>query len=240
MKTKIFVLLFIVTIKVVVNAQKTIQIGSQIWMTENLKTKSFKNGDAIRQVFSDDQWEICNWNKIPAFKVDPNTNEYYYNYFAVNDSRGLAPNSFRIPMLYDFIQLAVFCGGKKEVFNYNDGTQNVWIEGISSKLRNSNWINPGINSFSFNIGRTGMIQYNGKIDHLQSAFLWSSDGHIAFVDENKSTDFTYEKYQDFGDKFPKNKASYKLFLKSIDKENMFIYEEKNPDPGYPVRCIKIN
>jgi uncharacterized protein (TIGR02145 family) len=232
MKSKIVVFLFFVLIQAFTNAQKTIQIGSQEWMTENLKTKSFKNGDIIRQIFSDDEWGICNRNRTPAFKVNPNN-------YAVNDQRGLAPNSFRIPNTYDFIQLGLYCGGQKGVLNYNDGTQKVWVENISSKLRNSNWVNPGINSFGLNIGSSGMIQYNGKIDGLEAAYFWSIDGHIGFIDKNNTANITFEQYQNFGSKFPKNKASYKDFLKSLDKENMFINDGKYYDQGYPVRCIKI-
>jgi uncharacterized protein (TIGR02145 family) len=239
MKTKILVLIFIVTIQVFVNAQKTILIGSQTWMVENLKTNSFKNGDIIRQIFSDNEWENCTYNKIPAFKINPNTNEYHYNYFAVNDPRGLAPNSFRIPTMEDFIQLGINCGGKRNFMIRNDGMQFDWIEGVSSVLRNQYWENPGKNSFGFNANRTGMVQYNGKIDANHTCSFWTTNGHISLTDK-KNTEYSYDEFlSGMKGLFPSNKESYKLFVRSMNSDNLFIRSGSYYDQGYSIRCIKI-
>lgn len=38
------------------NAYNTIQIGSQTWMSENLKTSKYNNGDDIPNVTDDQDW----------------------------------------------------------------------------------------------------------------------------------------------------------------------------------------
>lgn len=44
-----------------------VKIGKQIWMTKNLDVTCFKNGDPIREVKNDDDWEKAGENEEPAF-----------------------------------------------------------------------------------------------------------------------------------------------------------------------------
>jgi uncharacterized protein (TIGR02145 family) len=85
---------------VVSNEEK---IGSQIWMTENLSVDKFRNGDPIPEAKTAEEWERAGKNKQPAwcsYNNDANNISKYgklYNWYAVNDSRGLAPKGWHIP-----------------------------------------------------------------------------------------------------------------------------------------------
>jgi serine/threonine protein kinase len=80
-----------------------VTIGNQIWMTKNLNVDKFRNGDPIPEAKTDEEWLKAGKNEHPAwcyYDNDPKNGEQYgklYNWFAVNDPRGLAPNGWHIP-----------------------------------------------------------------------------------------------------------------------------------------------
>jgi len=80
-----------------------VTIGNQIWMTKNLDVATFRNGDPIPEAKTDAEWKIAGENQQPAWCYndnDPANGAKYgklYNWYAVNDSRGLAPTGWHIP-----------------------------------------------------------------------------------------------------------------------------------------------
>jgi uncharacterized protein (TIGR02145 family) len=101
-----------------------VKIGDQVWMTENLNVDVFRNGDTIFHAKTAEEWEEAGKNKQPAwcyYENDPANGEKYgklYNWYAVNDARGLAPEGWKIPSDYDFTKLAEYLGGE-----YSAGTK---------------------------------------------------------------------------------------------------------------------
>jgi uncharacterized protein (TIGR02145 family) len=99
------------------NAQ-TVTIGKQIWMAKNLNVDVFRNGDHIPEVKTKEEWEKAGKNKQPAWCYndnDPINGTKYgklYNWFAVNDPRGLAPKGYHIPSDDDWRTLIDFLGGR--------------------------------------------------------------------------------------------------------------------------------
>jgi uncharacterized protein (TIGR02145 family) len=94
----------------------TVKIGNQEWMTKNLDVACYANGDTIPQVQNQTEW----WNlKTGAWCYYDNDRENgkifgkLYNWYAVNDPRGLAPKGWRIPSEDDWIILSNCLGGKK-------------------------------------------------------------------------------------------------------------------------------
>jgi uncharacterized protein (TIGR02145 family) len=96
---------------------KEIKIGDQIWSTSNLNVDKFQNGDLIPQALNDDDWINAGINREPCwcyYEEDSNNGEEFgklYNWFAVIDSRKLAPAGWEIASDLDFIQLSNFSGG---------------------------------------------------------------------------------------------------------------------------------
>ncbi|MFW6019916.1 MAG: fibrobacter succinogenes major paralogous domain-containing protein, partial [Bacteroidales bacterium] len=79
-----------------------VKIGNQVWMAENLNTAFFRNGDSIKHVKTNKEWRIAGANQKPAwcYYRSESTNDKYgklYNWYAVNDPRGLAPEGWHIP-----------------------------------------------------------------------------------------------------------------------------------------------
>jgi len=96
------------------NEYKTITIGTQVWMLENLNVTHFRNGDAIPQEKDDDDWSLLN---TPAWCNYDNSSKNgklfgkLYNCDAVNDPRGLAPKGWHIPSDAEWKQLIDYLGG---------------------------------------------------------------------------------------------------------------------------------
>ena len=84
-------------------AQDEVTIGNEVWMVENLNVDKFRNGDPIPEAKTDEEWEKACKNKQPAwcyYDNDPANGAKYgklYNWYAVNDPRGLAPVGYHIP-----------------------------------------------------------------------------------------------------------------------------------------------
>jgi uncharacterized protein (TIGR02145 family) len=96
-----------------------IKIGNQIWMKSNLNTNCFKNGDVILQIQSNEEWEKASEERIPCwcfYNNDKNFGEEFgklYNWHAVNDSRGIAPEGWEIASDKDWSILTDFIGGNE-------------------------------------------------------------------------------------------------------------------------------
>lgn len=99
------------------NAQ-TVTIGTQVWATKNLNVTTFRNGDPIPQAKTDAEWKAAGENKQPAWCYYDNNAAngakygILYNWYAVNDPRGLAPEGFHIPTDSEWDTLVSFLGGE--------------------------------------------------------------------------------------------------------------------------------
>ena len=130
------------------NSYDTVRIGDQTWMAENLNVSRFQNGDVIPEAKSEREWVKAGENKQPAwcyYNNDPsNSNKFgkLYNWYAVNDSRGLAPEGWHVAYSGDWSWLIENLGG----IQINDYLSPFWFfeEGeyeinlITSGTRNIN------------------------------------------------------------------------------------------------------
>ena len=108
------------------NFYETVIIGNQEWMKENLNVIKFSNGDTIFHAKTKDQWSFAYENEIPAYcnyDNNPIFSKKYgklYNWYAVNDKRGLAPKGWSIPNYYKIKQLmdnvSLICGDEKKKY----------------------------------------------------------------------------------------------------------------------------
>ena len=82
------------------NIYKTVQIGNQIWMAENLRVSRYRNGDLIPNVTDNEKWGEFETGAWCNYDNNPNLNSEYgklYNWYAVADSRNIAPAGWHVP-----------------------------------------------------------------------------------------------------------------------------------------------
>ena len=92
-------------------AYNGVQIGKQFWMTENLSVSKYRNGDEIPQVQDEKEWGELTTGAWCYYKNDKEYGISYgklYNWHAINDPRGLAPEGFHIPSDIELITLTEY------------------------------------------------------------------------------------------------------------------------------------
>jgi uncharacterized protein (TIGR02145 family) len=100
------------------NTYKTVKIGTQEWITSNLNVSHFRNGDVIPEIEDATAWVQASNNGTPAwcyYNSDAGNGSTYgklYNWYAVNDSRGLAPYGWHIPTYMEWDDLTTYSGGE--------------------------------------------------------------------------------------------------------------------------------
>jgi uncharacterized protein (TIGR02145 family) len=147
------------------NVYKSITIGNQIWMVENLKTTKYRNGDPILNVADSAQWTnltsgaFCNYNNKQT-----NSNIYgnLYNWYAVNDSRNIAPVGWHVPTAMEWYVLIEFVGTKA---------------GSLMETGTLHWLynNDTDNSSGFTALPGGFRNYDGSFQWLgNGGYFWTS------------------------------------------------------------------
>ena len=97
-----------------------VKIGNQVWMIENLNVSRFRNGDPIPEAKTKDEWIQAGIKKRAVWCYYDNDSKNrtkhgkLYNWYAVNDPRGLAPTGWNVPTNDDWNILVDFLGGKGE------------------------------------------------------------------------------------------------------------------------------
>ena len=100
---------------------QSVTIGTQTWMILNLDVATFRNGDAIPEAKTDEEWKAAGKNKKAAwcyYENDTLNGTKYgklYNWYAVNDVRGLAPAGWHVPTHEEWTVFSTFLGGGKVV-----------------------------------------------------------------------------------------------------------------------------
>jgi uncharacterized protein (TIGR02145 family) len=96
------------------NIYESVQIGSQIWMAENLKTTKFRNETAIPLVIDGVAWAALSSPAYCWYNNDPGTNKAtygaIYNWYTVN-TRQLCPTGWHVPSDAEWIILTDYLGG---------------------------------------------------------------------------------------------------------------------------------
>jgi hypothetical protein len=82
-------------------------------MKENLNLDTFRNGDKITEAKNIEEWKMARQEKIPVWCYYNYEQKYasifgkIYNGFPVVDPRGLAPESWQIPSIFEWSYLGM-------------------------------------------------------------------------------------------------------------------------------------
>ncbi|MDA3882114.1 MAG: FISUMP domain-containing protein [Bacteroidales bacterium] len=169
------------------NIYSTIDIGSQTWMTQNLRTTKFNDGSNIEHITNNTIWDntftdaYC-WPHN-NFDVYAETQGALYNWFAVETDK-LCPDGWHVPtnndwnILFDYLI--------ENGYNFDGSTEeNKLAKSLSSEL--SNWDSPSSdegapcntpelnNTSGFSVMTSNFRIYNGDfVSGLLVSFLWSA------------------------------------------------------------------
>ena len=110
----ILVMLLIASSTTFSYAQETVTIGKQTWMKKNLDVSRYRNGDVIPEVADLSTWVNLTTGAWCYYENKSDNGTTYgklYNWYAVNDPRGLAPAGWHIPSDAEWTSLITFLNG---------------------------------------------------------------------------------------------------------------------------------
>ncbi len=159
-------------IKVEAVSPDEVVIGTQVWKTKNLDVATYRNGDPIPQVTDPAAWSALTtgaWCYYENNTADGPVYGKLYNWYAVNDSRGLAPLGYHIPTDTEWTTLTTFLGGVGVAGGKMKATgTSVWISPNTDATNSSGftglpagyryddpgvgWIDPGVFGFIGYVG----------------------------------------------------------------------------------------
>ena len=133
------------------NFEQSTMCDQNIWMTENLNVKYFRNGDLIPEVQDPSEWENLTSPAWCYYNGDPENEELYgvlYNWYAVSDPRGLAPLGWHISTAEEVDNLITCLGGPSVAGGKMKTTGTI-------ESGNGTWLSP-------NLGATNESGWNGR------------------------------------------------------------------------------
>ena len=157
-----------------------VKIGNQIWMTQNLKVAHFRNGDSVPYAKTAEEWEKAGKEQKPAwcyYNNDPANDSKYgklYNWFAVNDPRGLAPAGWHIPSDVEWKQLTDFLGGNEAAGKKLKSISGGELNGNGTKDSGFNGL-PGGYRYDygfFNYGGLFAVWWASPVNYTSFAWLY--------------------------------------------------------------------
>ena len=90
------------------NIYATVQIGEQNWMKQNLKVTHYNDGSEISTGYTNEDWTYIDIGGYGVYNDDPYNKDVYgnlYNWYAINDERGVCPDGWHIPSNNEWLEL---------------------------------------------------------------------------------------------------------------------------------------
>lgn len=199
---------------------KTIKIGDQWWMAEDLAVTHYRNGSVIQNLnaFDSLQWVATSSGAYCLYDLNPLSPGLLYNYFAVNDSSKLAPQGWHIPSDVEWKQMEMFIGmssteADKYAWRGNSEADKLKICGIEAwSMHEAVWAN---NETGFSARAGGCRLFNSS---------WSSPSGISYNGFWWSTT-----------SFNGNEAMYRY----LDYKSSKVFRSHvDQHYGFSVRCVK--
>lgn len=195
------------------NAFNSLMIGKQEWMESNLQVSTFRNGEKIIQAHNSKEWRSAELNKTaawcwPGFSKKNKAFGKYYNYYAIIDSRGLAPKGWKVPSIKDYqknISTPNWYGGYSTIREHK--SRDGWTLSCN-----------GLNSSGFNIFPVGYCsKYGGFKKDI--ACYWTKSSLI-------------------NNNYRKSSRSPEAFFIEFKQCDCSDYSTAPKGEGMPIRCIK--
>ena len=161
---------------------KIVEIGEQCWFAENLATIKYANGDSIPGELSGAEWAATYAGARSFYgegiSVDSVYNGLLYNWYAVDDERGLCPSGWHVPTDLNFIHLEMGLGMSESEANGTYDTDPYRGMDQCPKMKSSSDDTPpwdGTNSSGFSGLNAGLRAYmDGSFAYEDLAFFWTA------------------------------------------------------------------
>jgi len=168
------------------NTYFAVKIGDQCWTAQNLKVTHYQNGDSIPNVTDAVTWEGLSTGAYCDYDNDEDLVAVHgrlYNWYAVDDSRGIAPVGWHVPSDAEWKELEIYLGMTQAEADAEGlrGTD----EG--GKLKESGpiyWLAPNLgatNESGFTALPSGTRNYDGPFNNFgANATFWTSTEFVGY------------------------------------------------------------
>lgn len=147
-------------------------LNGKEWATKNLNVSKYRNGDVIPQVQDATQWANLTTGAWCYYSYQTSNGTVYgklYNWYAVNDTRGLAPAGWHVSTNADWSSLIEFLGGAEVA------------GGLMKEIGTTHWQNPNagaVNTSGFTALPGGNCLANGSFGSIGTiGYWWSADSY---------------------------------------------------------------
>ncbi len=205
-----------------IDQYQPLTIGKQVWMLKNLNVDHYRNGDLISEEQDATAWSYLKTGAWCYYYNDPVNGLIYgklYNWYAVNDSRGIAPEGWNVASEYDWKELEIFLGMSREYVDmrgFRGTDQGGKLKTSGTKQAGDGlWLSPNTgatNESGFSTLPGGYRSNDGDFDDIGYNSNWWST-------EEFGTAYAWSRYlyYDYASIYRSNSAK---------------------DYGFSVRCIK--
>ena len=175
-----------------------ITIGNQVWTTKNLDVSTYRNGDEIPEVQDASAWANLTTGAWCYYDNDASNGTKYgklYNWYAVNDTRGLAPAGFHIPTDAEWTQLSDYLGGESEAGTKMKSTNGWEEDGNGNNESGFAGFPGGFRYYNGTFYVIGSYGYWWSATENSSDYAWSrrlnyNDGNVDRSNDNKRNAFS--------------------------------------------------
>ena len=195
----------------------TVIIQDQVWMVENLNVVRFRNGDPIPEAKSNEEWKNAAANKQPAWCFYNNDSILgtktgkLYNYYAIEDPRGLAPYGWHVATDIEWTMLVDYFGGQNKA-------------GEQLKSKRGWYGRNGSNLSGFDARSGGWRDEDGKFTGYGTDGRW-------WILKTRGLAYRSLNHKD-------GYVNYSDYHKGYPSENDILSEVVDGGNGFSIRCIK--
>ena len=199
------------------NVYETVQIGGQLWMAENLKVTHYQNNDEIPYIYNDPQYGAYinysnNANNVGVYGR-------LYNWFAVNDERGLCPDNWHVPSDDEFKSLEMYLGMSESEAN-GEGLRGTDEGGKLKEESNEHWNSPNTGATNER-GFTALPSGNRRYETYTNQEIFSGLNRYGFF-WSSSEVYTVN-------------AWYRVFSFDYSESNRYHLSKTN---AFSIRCVE--
>ena len=183
------------------NIYKTVTIGTQTWMAENLKTSKYNDGTLIPNIKDSSKWVIDSTGAWCNYRNNDSIGKKYgklYNWYAVspttNGNKNVCPTGWHVPSDYEWIILSEYLGSTDIA------------GGKMKEIDTTSWISPNINATNISLFTAvpgGYRDLNNFVNLKYNGCWWTStesnNNYVAFsrsislYDGEITKDYNFEK-----------------------------------------------